>query len=73
MRHLYTHLLVLGTDHILQFFVGDVRGNENRILLGIQILFFREHNRVADLIWKARGSPNPCSRGCNDVCCKISF
>lgn len=37
----------LGKDLNVQFCVGDIRGNNNVMLLVFHVLFLREHNRIA--------------------------
>ena len=43
-----------GQFHLNQLFLtGDVRGNENPLLVSLETLFVREHNRLADLFHAA--------------------
>ncbi len=51
--------MAMANPHITKYFVaGDVRANENILLLSMHTLFMREHNRLCDLLKEENPSWN---------------
>jgi len=46
------------TDDRKDFVAGDLRVNEQPFLTSLHVLFFREHNRLADLLGRDLGTDN---------------